>query len=168
MYNRDSVLQLIESNGLWHEITEHEALFSMKDSSEVVMPYEGCDAKNLFLRDKKKKEYFLITVKGDKRVDLRAFREEHGTRALTFASADDLMAFMGLIPGSVTPLGLLNDEERKIRFFYDEDFWDEDGIIGLHPLINTETLWLKISDLISLIVEHGSEVNKIKIPEKEE
>ena len=70
-------------------------------------------------------------VTGDKRVDLKEFRRRYGTRPLSFASAGDLGSIMGLEPGSVTPLGLLNDEERRVALFLDADL--AGGIIGVHP-----------------------------------
>ena len=63
----------------------------------------------------RKRNYYLITVKGDKRVDLKEFRKKNNTRPLRFASENDLMDILGLIPGAVTPLGILNDEERKVQ-----------------------------------------------------
>ena len=85
----------------------------MAELSNIEIPYPEYDAKNLFVRDDKKRNYYLITVKGDKRVNLKEFRKNN-TRPLSFASADDLMGIMGLVPGAVTPLGLLNDTGCKV------------------------------------------------------
>ena len=103
----------------------------------------------------------MITVKGDKRVDLKAFQQTFGTRKLSFASTDDLMAILGLIPGAVTPLGLLNDEDRKVTLFLDNAF--SSGLIGIHPNDNTATVWLRAEDLVKLIREHGNLVNIVEI-----
>lgn len=83
------------------------------------------------MRDDKKRAYYLITLMGDRRVDLKEFRRRYGARPLSFASADDLGSIMGLEPGSVTPLGLLNDEGREATVFLDADL--ASGIIGVHP-----------------------------------
>ena len=80
----------------------------------------------------------MITVKGDKRVDLKGFRKQHGLRALSFASAEDLHDIMKLTPGSVTPLGILNDTEHRIHFFLDTEF--AGNKIGVHPNDNTATV----------------------------
>ena len=74
-------------------------------------------------------------------MDLREFRRNHGTRPLSFASERDLMEMMGLAPGAVTPFGLLNDTERRIHFFLDDDFLAPPGLIGVHPNDNTATVW---------------------------
>ena len=78
----------LNSLGIDYEVTEHTAVFNMEELDAVELPYPDCDAKNLFVRDDKKRNYYLITVKGDKRVDLKAFQQTFGTRRLTFASAD--------------------------------------------------------------------------------
>ena len=147
--------------GVDYEVTEHEAVFNMEELKAVELPYPEADAKNLFVRDDKKRNYYLITVKGDKRVDLKQFQKDQGTRKLSFASADDLMRIMKLIPGAVTPLGLLNDEEQKVTLFLDEDF--NGGLVGVHPNDNTATVWITAAELIRVIEEHGNKVNVVKI-----
>src|SRR5699024_11474807 len=106
------------------------------------------------LRDDKKRNYYLISVKGDKRVELKEFRNQNNTRSLSFASENDLMNIMNLIPGSVTPLGILNDKELKVQFYIDKDFMNDSHLIGVHPNDNTATIWLKVEDLIAVIKEH--------------
>ena len=73
------------------------------------------------------------------------------TRALSFASENDLMQVLGLIPGAVTPLGLLNDAECKAQLYLDEAFFAAPGLIGVHPNDCTATVWLRADDLVALI-----------------
>lgn len=160
--NKQDVYEYLKSKNIWHEITEHAAVYNMAELAEVEMPYPEADAKNLFVRDDKKRNYYLITVKGDKRVNLKEFRRAHELRPLTFASAEDLMAIMGLIPGAVTPLGTLNDEERKVTLYLDGEFLNDDRI-GVHPNDNTATVWLKATDLIAIVKEHGNEVHVVSV-----
>lgn len=156
--NKQQIYDYLQENSIWHEITEHKAVYNMAELAEVPCPYPEADAKNLFVRDDKKQNYYLITVKGEKRVNLKAFRKAQGTRNLSFASAEDLMERLGLIPGAVTPLGVLNDETRSVKVFLDQDFLQEPGLVGVHPNENTATVWLKAEDLIRIIREHGNEV----------
>lgn len=156
--NKQQIYDYLQENSIWHEITEHKAVYNMAELAEVPCPYPEADAKNLFVRDDKKQNYYLITVKGEKRVNLKAFRKAQGTRNLSFASAEDLMERLGLIPGAVTPLGVLNDETRSVKVFLDRDFLQEPGLVGVHPNENTATVWLKTEDLIRIIREHGNEV----------
>lgn len=156
--NKQQIYDYLQENSIWHEITEHKAVYNMAELAEVPCPYPEADAKNLFVRDDKKQNYYLITVKGEKRVNLKAFRKAQRTRNLSFASAEDLMERLGLIPGAVTPLGVLNDETRSVKVFLDQDFLQEPGLVGVHPNENTATVWLKAEDLIRIIREHGNEV----------
>ena len=156
--NKQQIYDYLQENSIWHEITEHKAVYNMAELAEVPCPYPEADAKNLFVRDDKKQNYYLITVKGEKRVNLKAFRKAQGTRNLSFASAEDLMERLGLIPGAVTPLGVLNDETRSVKVFLDQDFLQEPGLVGVHQNENTATVWLKTEDLIRIIREHGNEV----------
>ena len=161
--NKQEVYDFIKSKNIWHEITEHEAVFNMDELSKIEVPYNDCDAKNLFVRDDKKENYYLITVKGNKRVDLKEFRKRYDVRPISFASAEDLMKYLNLIPGSVSPLGLLNDKERKVKFYLDDSFFKDDKIIGIHPNDNTATVFLNVDDLINIIKEHGSKIEIINI-----
>ena len=121
-------------------------------------PTPESDAKNLFVRDDKRRSYYLITVRGDKRVDLKVFRRAHGTRSLSFASPEELQQYLHLTPGSVTPLGLLQDETRSVQFFLDEEFLLPPGRIGVHPNDNTATVWMRTDDLLRILREHGTSV----------
>ena len=161
--NKQEIYDFIRSKNIWYEITEHKAVFNMAELSEIEIPYPEYDAKNLFVRDDKKRNYYLITVKGNKRVDLKEFRNKNGTRPLSFASEQDLISIMNLIAGSVTPLGLLNDNELRVIFYLDKDFLNDKQIIGVHPNDNTATLWLKVTDLIDIIKEHGNQVNVVEL-----
>ncbi|WP_455492413.1 prolyl-tRNA synthetase associated domain-containing protein [Butyricicoccus sp.] len=161
--NKQEVYDFLYDKGISFEITEHKAVYNMDELAEVELPYPDADAKNLFVRDDKKRNYYLITVKGDKRVDLKAFQQQNGTRRLSFASADDLMAIMKLIPGAVTPLGILNDAECRVQVYLDRDFLDAPDKIGVHPNDNTATVWLKTEDLLTLIKEHGNTVQTVQI-----
>ena len=160
--NKDEIYNFIKEKGIWYEVTEHKAVYSMDDLKDVKLPYREGNAKNLFVRDDKKKNYYLIMVREEKRVNLSLFRKEFNTRPLTFASSEDLERILCLYPGAVSPLGLFNDNERKVKFYLDDDFYDED-IIGMHPNDNTASLWLKVKDLKDIIKEHGNEVYEAEL-----
>ena len=161
--NKQEVYNYLDEHNIWHEITEHEAVFSMDELTSVELPYPDCDAKNLFVRDDKKRNYYMITVCGSKRVDLKAFKEAHGTRRLSFASPDDLWEHIQIKPGSVSPLGLLNNEERDVKLFLDADFFRGRGLVGIHPNDNTATVWLKAPELQQLVEEHGNAVEIVEL-----
>lgn len=153
--NKEQTYQYLRDHNVAFEATEHAAVYNMEELAAIRLPHPEWDAKNLFVRDDKKRNYYLITVKGDKRVDLKEFRKQHGLRNLSFASTDDLMEILGLIPGAVTPLGLLNDENLRVKLYLDADF--AGNMIGVHPNDNTATVWMQADDLRALIRAHGNE-----------
>lgn len=151
--NKQQIYEYIKQRNIWYEITEHEAMFSMKEVSNIEIPYPEADAKNLFICDDKKRNYYLITIRGNKRANIKKFKQENNTRSLSFASEKDLKDILGLVPGSVSPLGVLNNRENNVNIFIDKDFTKEPYIIGIHPNDNTATIWLKTKDLIKIIEE---------------
>lgn len=161
--NKQEIYQLLTDEQIHYEVTEHEAVYNMADLSKVDLPYPNADAKNLFVRDDKKQHYYLITVSGDKRVNLKDFRKNNGTRPLSFAPKEDLQFLLGLEPGSVTPLGLLNDTQCQVEFYLDESFLTSSNIIGVHPNENTATVWLNSQDLLAILQKHGTIIHIVTI-----
>lgn len=159
--NKQETYQYLKDHNIPFEITEHRAVYNMEELDSINLPYPEGDAKTLFVRDDKKKNYYLITVKGDKRVNLKDFWKAHGLRPLSFASPEDLKKYMDLTPGAVTPLGLLNVEGAPITMYLDTEF--KDSIIGIHPNENTATVWLQGDDLVELLRENGCEVEIVEI-----
>lgn len=159
--NKTETYEFLREKNIPFETVEHEAVFNMEEMSKINLPHPEADAKNLFVRDDKHLNFYLITVRGDKRVNLKEFRKANGTRPLTFASETELFEILRLTPGSVTPLGLLSDDERKVKFYIDSDL--AKGLVGVHPNENTATIFLKTEDLIGLIKEHGNETNIVEI-----
>ena len=155
---RKELIQFLDEKGIQYEITEHVPVFTIEEMLEAKLPYPEIIAKNLFVRDDKKKNYYLISVQEERKINLKEFQEQFGTRKLSFASENDLMAIMGLIKGAVTPFGLLNDEEKKVHFYIGKEFIG--GKIGIHPLENTATVWMKTDDLINMVQEHGNPVTE--------
>ena len=161
--NKNEIYKYLKSKNIWYEITEHQAVYNMRDLEKINIPYKEGDAKNLFLHDDKKENYYLITVKGSKKVDLKKFRTDNNTRPLSFASEEELKSILNLTKGSVTPLGTLNDKDRKTKIYIDEELLIPNNIIGAHPNDNTASIWLKTTDLINILKDNNVTVNIIKI-----
>lgn len=156
--DKAAVYDFLNDQEIEYEVTDHKAVYDMAELAEIDLPYPEADAKNLFIRDDKKRQYYLISVQGDKRVDLKAFRDQFNTRRLSFGSDKDLLALMGLTPGAVSPLGLLNDHDLKIAYYLNRQLVADDHLIGVHPNENTATIWLKGQDLVDLIEANGHSV----------
>lgn len=159
MLSKEQTCEALRAMGIEFERVDHPAVYNMAETAHLALPHPEAEAKNLFLRDDRREHYFLLTVRGDKRVDLKEFRRAHQTRPLKFASEEELFSMLGLIPGAVTPLGVLNDAEHRVKFFLDRAF--AGGLVGVHPNDNTATLWLRAEDLIRVVREHGNEIEYI-------
>lgn len=161
--NKTEIFDFLNQKGISYEATEHKAVLNMEELAEVNLPYPEDNAKNLFVRNDKKRNYYLISVRGEKRVNLKEFRKTHGLKALSFASGEDLLEIMKLETGAVTPFGLLNDDERRVELYFDKSFLEGNAMIGCHPNENTATVRLKSRDLIKLIEEHGNTVHIVEM-----
>lgn len=160
--NKKELYEFLKSKNIYHEITEHKTVSTMEEIEELDLPYKNSYAKNLFVRDHSKKHYYLLSFCGNKKVDLKKFREFYGTKRLGFSSENDLMNILKLVAGAVTPFGLLNDTNLKVEFYIDEDLFKDNKLIGFHPLDNSATVWIKCNDLVNLVKEHGNIVHVVK------
>lgn len=165
--DKQGVREFLENSKLEYEWYDHCAVYSMDDLIDVELPHAECDAKNLFVTTPHREIFFLITVKGNKRTDLKAFRAMQGTKRLEFCKEDDLREKLDIYPGAVSPFCILNNTECDVKFFMDEDFFADEGIIGCHPNDNTGTVFLKAQDMVDIVKNHGNDVEIIKIPERE-
>ena len=140
----------LSAHGINFERFDHIAVFTVDECQDLLAHIPGAGTKNLFLRNKSGRDHFLVTVPQKKQVDLRALAETLGFGRLSFASADRLRQHLGVEPGSVTPLGLMNDSEKRVRFIVDRDLLSHD-YWQMHPLSNHATLLLHRNDVESFV-----------------
>ena len=117
-----AVLTLLRERGIPFDVAEHVPVYTIEEMLSLHLPDAGSVAKNLFLRDDKRRNYYLLVIREEKTADLKALRERIGARPLSFASENDLERFLKVPKGSVTPFGVLNDQERKVRVIFDVSF----------------------------------------------
>lgn len=154
--NREETIEYLKKENIGFTLMEHPAVFTVDEADRLNLPYKEAHAKNLFIRDEKKRNYYLITLKEDKVLDLKDLRRRFGTKPLSFASAEDLERILGIKPGSVSALALLNDREHRVHFFIDSEF--QGGLVAAHPMENTATIFLRTEDLITLVRKNGNDV----------
>ena len=158
---RDDIISLLLKKGIEHRSIKHKAVFSIQEMADAGVDNSERIAKNLFLRDDKKRAYYLVSIENHKTADLKALRHLIESRPLSFASEEDLGRILMLGKGEVTPFGLLNDGEHKAEFIMDSFF--SDGVIGIHPNDNSETVFLPSSDLISILSDSGVKCRVLSI-----
>jgi Ala-tRNA(Pro) deacylase len=116
----------------------------------------GTFTKNLLLKDKKDR-VFLFSIHEDRALDLKTLHTRIGANGrLGFASGERMMDLLGVMPGALTPLGLINDEENKVTAVIEASLLDTEQV-NFHPLINTQSTGLKPDDLIAFIRSCGRE-----------
>ena len=146
----------LDELGIGHETLHHDAVFTVEEAQAVRGELAGAHIKNLFLRDKKK-NLFLVTALEASPVDLKGLRHLIGASGnLSFGNADLLMEVLGVIPGSVSPLCVFNDGDRRVRVVLDKGILDYDTVHA-HPLRNDRTTALSTQDLLAFLTAEGYE-----------
>ena len=159
--NQEEILKLLDEKKIEYTLVHHKSVFTIDEMNEIDVPNKDRIAKNLFLRDDKKRAYYLVSIENHKTADLKALRHLIESRPLSFASEEDLGRILMLGKGEVTPFGLLNDGEHEAEFIMDSFF--SDGVIGIHPNYNSETVFLPSSDLISILSDSGVKCRVLSI-----
>lgn len=156
MLGKQELYALLQEGEIPYEVVEHRAVYTMEEMESLGLPGQERVLKNLFLRDDKKQNYYLVSMAGKKTADLKALRRSIPSRPLSFASPEDLMRLLRLRPGHVTPLAALNDESRTVTVILDRDL--EGQTVGVHPLENTATVFLAFEDLRGILEDYGISV----------
>ena len=157
--NKKEVYEFLDSKGIEYQKLEHKPVFGMEDLVGLEMPVTNANAKNVFVYDKKNDKYYLLTVHGDKKANLKKFKKDHGIKSLSFADDEQLDQVLGVSQGSVSPLSILNDKNQMVEFYLDKYFDKENQLIACNPNENTATIWLKVADLMDLIRENGNQAS---------
>ena len=151
---RKKVIDFLESMNIPYDIIEHPAVFTMDEMDKLNIKTNNEEnseiVKNLFVRDDKKKNYYLIVLQKDKQMNFKEIRKKLNCKPLTFASEEDLQKYMGLTKGAVTPFGILNDIDCRVEVVFDKDILSFERI-GIHPNDNTATVWISPKDLEAMI-----------------
>ena len=142
---------------------EHAAVMTVAESELLVPALPGAKTKNLFLRDKKGLKHFLVTIPAALSVNLNQLGDVLGAGRLGFASADRLMRHLGVTPGSVSMLGLVNDTAHHVQFVIDQALWEAPAVQA-HPLVNTATMVMPHADLVRFLAATGHEPQIISVP----
>lgn len=154
-FDRDRLLSWMAANGVAQTTHDHAAVFRVDEGHGLKAAMPGAHTKNLFLKDKKGR-LWLISARQDTEIDLKRAPKAIGSDRLSFGNETLLYETLGLTPGSVTALGLINDVDRRVTFVLDRALWDAD-IVNFHPLTNTATTALAQSDFRRFLALMGRE-----------
>lgn len=145
MLSPQQLFERLDRLGIAHRTVEHPPVFTVEQAKALRGSLPGHHIKNLFLRNKKE-EMWLVVALEDRAVDLKRLGEVLGAGRLSFGSPDRLRRTLGVEPGSVTPLALVNDPGHQVRLALDRSLAEE-GPVNAHPLVNAMTTALSAADL---------------------
>ena len=147
----ERVYDLLERLDVPFERVDHDAVGIIEGCAEIekLLDIEIC--KNLFLRNSKGDQYYLLMLPGGKHLVTKDLAKKIGSTRLSFGTPEKMEEYLDITPGSVSVLGLMNDHGNNIQFLVDNDIkkWE---YFGCHPCINTSSLKIKTADLFSKIL----------------
>lgn len=152
----------LDGLGISHATKTHAPVFTVAESVALRDEIPGGHTKNLFLKDKKD-NYFLLTVEENATVDLKTVHSLIGAASrVSFGKPEKLMEYLGVVPGSVTAFGVINDTGCKVKLILDEDLMRCD-VINAHPLRNDATTSIAAADLLRFSEATGHEALVLKV-----
>lgn len=147
--NPDDLYRRLDALGIKTTTHQHPPLRTVAESKALRGALPGGHCKNLFLRDRKKRNWLVVTLE-DRPIDLKRLAGVLTAAPLSFASEDRLMQFLGVSPGAVTPFALMNDAEHSVTVVLDHEMLAHDPL-NYHPLVNTATTAIAPADLLAFI-----------------
>lgn len=107
--------------------------------------------KNLFLCNAQKTAFYLLMMPGDKTFHTKDLSRQIGSARLSFAPPEHMLRCLNITPGSVSVLGLMNDQAHEVRLLIDREVAEAE-FVGCHPCVNTSSLRLRVADLLDRIL----------------
>ncbi len=144
------VANKLQELGITFDVVEHPPAFTTEQADSYIEGLEGVRTKSMFLTNKKKTQYYLLVMDDHKSLDMDDFKEQVGANRIRMASLDSLAEKMNLPAGTVSPFGLLNNEEKDIQVYFDKDILSEE-IMTFHPNTNEKTIFIKTQDLFRFL-----------------
>jgi len=158
-YTPEKLLEALADLGLNTSTLRHEAVFRVGEGEGIKDQLPGAHTKNLFLKDDKG-QLWLISAEQATQINLKALPKTIGSGRLSFGSPERLFDALGVTPGSVTALALINDPNHKVIFVLDKVLADA-GIVNFHPLTNTATTALPQADFRTFLTALNRELRVV-------
>lgn len=163
----DELLKLLDELGYKTSTYEHEAVFTVEESSKIKQEIPGGHTKNLFLKDKKG-NFFLVVAEGTAQIRLNSIHGLIGAKGrVSFGNAEKLMELLGVKPGSVTAFAPVNDRENLVSVVIDEPLLRHE-LINCHPLTNDRTTTISRENLLAFLEHVGHSPLIVKVSETEQ
>lgn len=148
MYQK--VVDQLNELGIPFQIVEHEPVLTTEQADRFIEGIEGVRTKTMFLTNKKKRNFYLVIIDDAKRLDMDVFKEIVEENRIKMASAETLNDKMMLLPGTVSPFGLLNNRDKDIQVYFDQEIVSEERMC-FHPNTNEKTIFVNTEDLFTFL-----------------
>ena len=153
----------LEDVGAEYVRLDHEKADTMEACEEIDECLGVKICKNLFLCNRQKTAFYLLLMPGDKPFRTKDLSAQIESSRLSFSGEEAMQELLGVTPGSVSVLGLMNDKESRVRLLIDRDVLSEE-YLGCHPCINTSSLKIKTADLLEKIIPaSGHEYTEVEL-----
>lgn len=160
MYQK--VADRLNELGIIFQIVEHEPALTTEQADRFIEGIEGVRTKTMFLTNKKKRNFYLVIMDDAKRLDMDVFKEIVEEKQIKMASAETLNEKMMLPPGVGSPFGLLNNKDKDIHVYFDQEIVSEERM-SFHTNTNEKTIFINTQDLFTFLKEIGYEPHVIEL-----
>ena len=164
----DGTLRFLEEHGLGYELHTHPPLPTIELALEYWKDIDSTHCKNLFFRNHKGNRHYLVVFECHKEMQIHSLEHMLKQGKLSFASAERMERCLGLLPGSVSPLGLMHDLEvqeltkehfpngHRVKLFLDRDLQNAERL-SFHPCDNTASVIISNPDFMKFLEIWGGE-----------
>lgn len=159
------VYDFLDSLDIAYKTLKHPAAFTIEECNRVRDYVKAPVFKNLFLTNKQQTRFYLLVMPGEKTFKTKYLSAQINSARLSFADESHMERFLGVRPGSVTPLGLIHDKEQTVNLLLDEDL-KEFPVFACHPCINSASVIMKFEDLVTKVIPAtGHTFQWVSLPE---
>ena len=159
---REKAIEVLSKLSIQYELVEHKSTHSIDETKSLDIMKYGQICKNLFLRDSKGENHYIIVMRSDIRADIKAIASQLNVSKLGFASENRLQTVLNIQQGAVSPLNVINDKSHNVVVVFDNTLKGNKKL-GMHPNDNTATVWIDFSDLQRVISHYGNPIRYIDI-----
>lgn len=160
------VYDFLDGLDIHYRTMKHPAAFTIEECHAVRDRMNAPVFKNLFLTNRQQTQFYLLVMPGEKIFKTKYLSAQINAARLSFAGEDNMLRFLGVRPGSVTPLGLINDSDREVKVLLDEDL-KRHAIFACHPCINSASVVLRFEDLTETVIPAtGHDIRWVSLPEE--
>jgi len=159
---KDKVYKYLNEAGIDFEIYDHPALYTVADNDKYGLVFDGVSCKNLFLRNKRKSKYYLISMSANEKISLGSIVASLGEEKVSFANEEELFDKLGIKSGAVSLLNIIEVGTTDVVFVLDKRLLSEKKV-GFHPNDNTATIFFNGCNLKKILEDFKVEYRLLDI-----